>query len=259
MSEIPEWNTAAGFLDTPIWDNKTQRILCQDFASPTNNVYSINYTSNEIIIATVIGEGRPTGVFPVERCPDLYIIGFEPNMTLCRWDGRSSSISQVRTLFQGVGHIDKGWVDLKGRLYVGTSNISIFCADVAKYPLYRYDKGTVTLLIQNLKTTTGICIDHYRSWLYVVDLCYYQVVRFYLDLKTGDICEFFFCFHVFFSMSVTLNEFFFSFKGDPVIILDLKTLGIYPLPAITHITVDTDGRLYITMYRSAEVWIVDPL
>lgn len=191
MYEAPEWNTAAVFFDTPIYDSPRDSIYAQDFGSPSKNIYRFDMANKKQYIATVNG-GRPTGVLPVKGCHDKFLIGFEPNMTLCQWDGVSPNVTVLRDVFTGFGHIDKAAVDKMGRLFVGTSNINIFCNARAEYPLYRYDKGTVTLLVQNLKTTVGITIDEIRNFLYVVDLCHYAVVRFDLDLITGDICEIFF-------------------------------------------------------------------
>lgn len=57
VAPVPEWNTAAGFLDTPIWDNQTQSIYAQDFAAPTNNVYRFVILLKKITLQLLSAKG----------------------------------------------------------------------------------------------------------------------------------------------------------------------------------------------------------
>lgn len=117
-------------------------------------------------------------------------MGFEGKVSSIKWDGVSKNATETGVLYDKVNRqTDKAAADLAGRFYFGASDITKFCSAPAEYPLYRYDKGTTTILIRELKTLTAICIDVKRYWLFFADLCHYEIIGCYLDPKTGDICE----------------------------------------------------------------------
>lgn len=188
---VPEWDTAVNFIDTPVWDERCQCIYAQDFAATTNFIYRFDYKTRQVFTATLAGETRPTTVMPIQGCDKQFLIGFESNYKLCEWDGVSPTVTEIRSVFTTNGHIDKAVTDLGGHLHFGNSNISVFCGSPPDFAFYRFDKGKVTKTIDHIKSTTAVAIDHKRHKLYHADLCYYQIVQFDLDPKTGDICEYF--------------------------------------------------------------------
>lgn len=124
-----------------------------------------------------------------EGCDTEFIVGLNGAAYLVPWDGVQEIVFVNRTLFIANGHMSYAMADKAGRLYFGTYNNSIFCASGTDYALYRYDKGIVIKIVQNIKSTTGMTIDYKRNKCYHIDSCNFRIVQFDYDPKTGDICK----------------------------------------------------------------------
>lgn len=179
------------FAFAPIFDSKTENAYAIDFISPigVKSIYRYEYSTQRIFGATVVGEESPSFIVPVEGCDTEFVVGFNGVAKLVRWDRVSEVATVIRTLFTAYGHMNYAMADRAGRLYFGTLNNSLFCSAGADFAMYRYEKGIVTKIVQNIKSSTGMAIDYKRNKFYQVDACNFRIVEFDYDPKTGDICE----------------------------------------------------------------------
>lgn len=210
------------FLAGAVWDSETQNAYYIDFVSPsgTNSVYRYDYTTQQTYAAAIPGEINPSFLWPVKGCNNTFIIGLDGVIKLLHWDGVSPAATVIRPILTEYGHMNYFMVDRAGRLYFGTLNGTILCSAPPEFSMYRYSKGSITKIFQNLTTTMGLAIDYKRNKFYHADTCRYQIVELDYDPSTGDICEYF---PLLDQKTKFLNETF-SFKVTVELYLTSKTL-----------------------------------
>lgn len=189
---IPLPDGKNNFLAALVWDAQSHSLYAVDFISPTgaNSISRWDRNTKEIFSAVIEGEVNPSFIWPVEGCKNQFIVGLEGVLKLIRWNGISKTATVIRSLFKAYGHMNYALADRAGRLYFGTLNYSSFCSAGDDYATYLYDKGSVTTLVENTRTTTGIAIDYKREKFYLADACDFRIDEYDYDQKTGDISKF---------------------------------------------------------------------
>ncbi|XP_055299439.1 uncharacterized protein LOC129567015 [Sitodiplosis mosellana] len=179
-----------------IWDDCTQSVYYTDILAIGNNlsVFRYDYAEGKSYATHIVGQESnsfgPSFILPVSsKCnkyKNLFAVGLNHSTGIIQWDGKSSSVNLLSTLFavelndptSSFGTARQGE---KGTLYTGTFHLN-YCNAPLNESIYRYTKKKgVEQLVFGSQSTSGIAYDKNSKTLYHVDLCQKQIVGFPLN------------------------------------------------------------------------------
>lgn len=232
----------------PIWDPETQRLYLGDYADGKFLCYIPS--EKKVYEATAPTIDIPWYLVPVKRCSkngtgpsNLFLTTRKLTNVLVEWDGKSPNATVARNAFAvetdpslALHSLHTAKASRQGHLIFGTIR-SVLCGNTSEPAAagYSYSKCYgVERIIRDQKVFGGFEWNAEGTKIYQIDACGMSVYEHDYDPKTGKI---------------SAGHLVFRYQGnfgDPT---------SFPL----QVTVDTKGRLYITIYLGGVVLIVDPM
>lgn len=271
MYQIPD--SKVGFGASPTWDSKTQSLYHGDFLGTDTNIVRYDYREKRIYRArvpfTLLPLTAVVFIIPVKEGKNLFAIGVSSRVVkLIRWDGISPEVEYIQDLFAveqdpyystNFWHISKA--DPKGRFFGSTFRME-FCSTnpIANASFYRWTpKQGIKKLMGQIKVAGGFDFDRKKRIFYEADACTNKIRAYDYFPKTGKICKA--------PLSVYISNWtwcktktnvdirIFIGNGRDVFDFNNSTMPGY---SCVGVALDCKGKIWSNLYRTGEVWKIDP-
>lgn len=184
--------------DSPRYEPKTNSLYFNDGIGQYR-LLRYDLTEKKMYKAKIPGMvGRLGFCLPIEGHPNKYLTGYEHDLVIVKWDGKSETAEiqckQLRVVNDVSGdYVHDGRADSHGRLYVGSIRDDMCNPNSTAPPgsLFRSDNGKdVHKLVPDLTIANDIVIDEKRNILYVVETCSTTIRAFDWNPHTGAVCKY---------------------------------------------------------------------
>ncbi|XP_053692020.1 regucalcin-like [Sabethes cyaneus] len=230
----------------PHWDIASQSLYYVCLLSGSLHRYA--FKDNRTYSANIPGITHVSFIIPVKGKSEEFVIGSRTRLILVKWDGLSTSASELRTLC-ALGEADAqqqfndGKVNPQGQLYAGTmlSDSAANPSGMGTGKLYRFDAGsdgseggTLSELINGVHISNGL------TWCKATNKFYY-IDSFAFDIKEYD----------------TDGRGNLSDNGR--VLIKIKSDEAATEFMADGMTSDVDGNLYVALFAGSKVLKINPI
>jgi len=222
----------------PFWDRISKSLYYVDIERPS--VVRYDYRTNKVYEAKLDGVQLIGFIVSVANSKNQFVAGLDNRAVVIEWDGKSSNVTKIRTLFEvatGTEQVfNEAKADQRNRLFAGTIR-DLDCdykPEVANASLYRYSKEDgVTDLFDNVYISNGLEWDTRKNIFYYIGACELHVKAYHYNPRNGEI-------------------------SNGRVAVDFRVKGKYPGFIPTGMTIDRDGFLWVTAYGAYRILKINP-
>lgn len=179
---------------SPFWHNQSNSLYYVDINKPA--VLRFDYNTNKVYEAVIDGEQFIGFIVKVANSVNEFVVGLSNRAVIIRWNGKSSKVTKVRTVFEVATGTEQIFNDAKadpcGRLFTGTIR-DLTCdieLGVANASLYRYSKDDgVADLFDNVFISNSFTWDTKNNIFYFIGACQLNIKAYNYNPQTGEICK----------------------------------------------------------------------
>lgn len=171
------------------WNEDTNSLNFVDLFGKA--IYRYDYYADELYKATIDQLNWVSFALPIEGQRNRYLVGSNDTALLIDWDGKSSTVTKVREVFniEANTYLNAVAIGLNGELITGGFGAA-FCMNTANLSFYQFSEdGELSSSSGHHKSTIGLEINTAENILYQLDACQKHINAFDYNPQNGDLCK----------------------------------------------------------------------